>query len=362
MSRIRPAAQTLREIERLCHAGLNSQTLRLEAISRLRKAIPVDGFFWATVDPATLLFTGSVIDAIPEKATPAFLANEFLRDDVNKFVDLARAPLPVRTLFTATGRQPERSARFREILAPMGFGDELRAALRVRDMTWAVMCLHRETDSLGFAPDEVEFLRQVAPILAAGLRAALLFEATADPGPSGPGLVILSDDLTVISTTSVADVWLAELGDWPARNEPPQAVRAVAAKLRAMERSNGVEPSDPPRARVLTRAGRWLVLHGARLADPVGDGRIAIILEQANATEVAPLALQAYGLTGREAQIAELVLRGWSTAEIGQHLAISGLTVQQHLKAVFDKTGARSRRDLVAQVFAQQFLPRMASR
>src|ERR687898_1637910 len=99
MNRNAPTARTLREIERLCHAGLNSQTLRLEAISRLRKVIPVDGFFWATVDPATLLFTGSVVDAIQEKATPAFLANEFLLDDVNKFVDLARASVPVRTLF-----------------------------------------------------------------------------------------------------------------------------------------------------------------------------------------------------------------------------------------------------------------------
>jgi DNA-binding CsgD family transcriptional regulator len=152
------------------------------------------------------------------------------------------------------------------------------------------------------------------------------------------------------------------LGDWPTRSEPPQAIRAVAAKLKAMEGSDGIKPIEPPRARVLTRAGRWLVLHGARLAGTAGDGRIAIIIEQASGAEVAPLALQAYGLTGREAQVAELVLRGWSTAEIGQHLAISGLTVQQHLKAVFDKTGARSRRELVAQIFAQQYLPRMLAR
>jgi uncharacterized protein (DUF4415 family) len=52
------------------------------------------------------------------------------------------------------------------------------------------------------------------------------------------------------------------------------------------------------------------------------------------------------------------VLRGFSTAGIGAKLAISDLTVQ-HLKAVFDKVGVGSRRELVAQIFAQQYRPRL---
>jgi DNA-binding CsgD family transcriptional regulator len=74
---------------------------------------------------------------------------------------------------------------------------------------------------------------------------------------------------------------------------------------------------------------------------------------------VAPLVLQAYGLTDREAQVAQLVLRGLATGEIADRLYITALTVQQHLKAIFDKTGVHSRRELVAHVFAEQYLPRM---
>jgi DNA-binding CsgD family transcriptional regulator len=298
------------------------------------------------------------VEAIPEHATPAFLTNEFLQDDVNKFVHLARAARPVLGLYEATMGEPDRSPRFREILAPLGFGDELRAALRVGSMTWGVVCLHRELASPGFTPAEAAFLGQITPHLAEGLRTALLIDdATADQGFDGPGLVVLADDCSVASTTAAAEHWLAELDDWPPRGEPPQAVRAVAARLKIIERANGVELALLPRARAQTRSGRWLVLHAARLSGRTGDGQIAVILEPAGAAEVTPLMLQAYGLTGREAQVVQLVLRGLSTGEIADRPSIAALTVQQHLKAVFDKTGVRSRRELVAQIFAQQYLP-----
>src|SRR5918995_6935736 len=129
------ARRTEQTIIRLCEAGVDPQTLQVEVLRRLRKIIPVDAAFCATVDPATLLFTGSLSEEIPESVTPAFLANEFLQDDVTKFVHLARAPRPVQSLYTATQNNPERSSRYREILAPIGFGDELRAALRVGSVT-----------------------------------------------------------------------------------------------------------------------------------------------------------------------------------------------------------------------------------
>jgi DNA-binding CsgD family transcriptional regulator len=359
MDRDHRARRAHQDIVRLCHAGLDSRTLRVEALRRLRAVVPLDALFCATVDPATLLFTGSVVEEIPEHATHAFLANEFLDDDVNKFVHLARAVHPVQRLYEATQGAPERSPRYREILAPMGLGDELRAALRVGPVTWGVVCLHRGLRGPGFTDAEAHFLGQLVPHLAEGLRTALLIDTAAEPGPEGPGLVVLADDFSVVSTTAMAEQWLAEMGDWPRRNEPPQAIRAVAARLEASERAGESDPALLPRARVLTRAGRWLVLHAVRLASREGDRQIAVILEPAGAGAVAPLVLQAYGLTDREAQVAQLVLRGLATGEIADRLWITALTVQQHLKAIFDKTGVHSRRELVAHIFAEQYLPRM---
>jgi DNA-binding CsgD family transcriptional regulator len=351
-----------REVIRLCQAGLDARTFAVEALRRLRAAIPVDAFFWATADPATLLFTGSVVEEIPERVTPLFLNNEFLQDDVNKFVQLARRRDPVDSLYRATAGEPERSLRYRDILAPVGLGDELRAALVDSGSCWGCLCLHRERGGPEFTPDEAALLRRLTPPLARGLRTTLLLADAKDAlGPDEPGMLILADDLSVVAMTPAAERWLAEIQDWPPRNELPHAIPTLARRLRALERDGDVSTTVPPRVRIRARSGRWLTLHGSRLRGAAAENldQTAILIEPARPSQTAPLVLQAYGLTERESQVAHLVLGGLSTDEIAARLCISVLTVQQHLKAVFDKAAVRSRRELVARVFAEHYWPRI---
>jgi DNA-binding CsgD family transcriptional regulator len=354
--------RTWREIVRLCHAGLDGPTLTLAVLGHLRRVVGIDAFWCATADPATVLFTGATREEIPDEATPRFLANEFFQQDVNKFAVLASSGQPVTSLYTATGGEPGRSPRYRDILAPMGFGDELRAALTVDGACWGVMCLHRELSAPGFSPAEVDLLRRVGPHLAEGLRTALLLATpNSEADDESPGLVLLSDDLVLIAMTPAAERWLEELVDRPRAAELPQSILAVAARLQALEGAGKGGPDSVPRVRVRTPSGQWLVLHASRLAGPGGAGQIAVIVEVARPVEVAPLILAAYELTPREQSIAALVLAGRSTEQLAAELCISPLTVQQHLKAVFDKVGVRSRRDLVAQIFARHYKPRMLS-
>ncbi len=47
----------------------------------------------------------------------------------------------------------------------------------------------------------------------------------------------------------------------------------------------------------------------------------------------------------------QLVLRGGSTSELANELGLTRHTVQQHLKSMFEKTGVKSRGELVAKVY-----------
>ncbi|MBD0338828.1 MAG: helix-turn-helix transcriptional regulator [Thermoleophilia bacterium] len=100
------------------------------------------------------------------------------------------------------------------------------------------------------------------------------------------------------------------------------------------------------------------MLHGAALVTD-GARRVAVIAEPAHPARVSPLLMSAYGLTQREQEVTRLVLQGDSTTRIAERLVVSPHTVQQHVKRVFEKTGVRSRRDLVAKVFFTHYEPRL---
>ena len=101
-------------------------------------------------------------------------------------------------------------------------------------------------------------------------------------------------------------------------------------------------------------------LHAARLPGTAGDV-VAIIIEEPSPAELAPILMMAYGLTPREREIACLTCRGRSTEQMSAELHITANTVQQHLTSVFDKTGVRSRRELVFTFMQDQYMPRLAA-
>jgi DNA-binding CsgD family transcriptional regulator len=82
-----------------------------------------------------------------------------------------------------------------------------------------------------------------------------------------------------------------------------------------------------------------------------------IIIEPAGPREVTWIKATAYGLSDREKEVVELVVRGASTRQIAATLYISEYTVQDHLSNVFDKVGVRGRKALVKRLFYDNLYP-----
>ena len=177
----------------------------------LRRLFPVDAAFLATADPATLLFTDAYAEEPLDTATPLFLDNEFGSVDVNKFATLATSSRRVASLDQATRSHRLSSPRYRDIMRPLGLGDELRAALIVDQQCWGFLCLHREDHHLGFTASEAALVARISHHLAAGLRQAVLLQGPHNPDGSAPGVVLLSDDLNPVAMTAEAEHLLSLL-------------------------------------------------------------------------------------------------------------------------------------------------------
>jgi DNA-binding CsgD family transcriptional regulator len=348
---VKGSEQAIADIIRRCHAGLDAPTLLEGLLDRLKTVVPFEAGLIATTDPATLLYTSAVLaEQSHVMHMPGFLANEYLDDDVLKYSDLARGPKRVGLLNQSTRGELAASPRYRELLAPMGLGDELRAAFVAGGFCWGVSCLTRERGDIPFGDDEAAAIGRLSPHIAEGLRTALLFDEASrnEVGIDGPGVLVLAeDDLSVLATTPAAGRWLEEIaGDHePRLNGLPSCVLNVVAALRSLDSQSVV-----PRVRVRSRSGRWLALHASHLTLDSANGSIAVVIEPAQRSELAPLVLQAHGLTERESAVVRLVLVGASTKEIARALSISEHTVQDHFKSIFNKVGVGSRRDLVVRI------------
>jgi DNA-binding CsgD family transcriptional regulator len=214
--------------------------------------------------------------------------------------------------------------------------------------------LHRADESGDFTPDDARLLARLSTPIADAIRATLRVDAARRPhGDGGPGLIVLDgSDVPVWindSANALLELFPPSRG---ARESVPFAVRTLAASSRRSGRSRTLHVPTP---------SGWLLLHASLPAGRARDD-VAVVLEAARDRKALELSFETFGLTPREREVATLAVCGLSTNVISERLFLSPWTVQDHLKAIFDKTGTRSRRQLRALAFVEECLPGMLAR
>jgi hypothetical protein len=316
------------ELTRLGTRALRPEAYFDEVSARLRRAVPSHANCWHTLDPETRLLTSEapgelvrsgVYSAATAPAAGQLVVNsEYIVDDVNTFAALSRRRTTVGILSEATRGRPERSARYRDLLAPSGIPYEMRAAFVARGRPWGAVHMARTGDGPDFGAHDARVLAHVTTIIADGIRASLRHDAGRRAASDGPGLVVLGPADEVELITPPARPLLAALRSATLRetdDAPPAALLALAAFARAGDRAP-MEPVTVPSAL------GWISMH-ASLPEGVKHGRVAIVLDRAAGPRVAALRLEAHGVTPREREIAALLAHGRSNGDIATTLVLS---------------------------------------
>lgn len=354
------------DIEVLARGGLDVATFLAEVDDSLRRAVPHAGACYALVDPSTQLLTktfkyGDLAGRDDHDGEWATI--EYGDAEATSFSELAGAAMTAAGVHSVTGGDVTCSRRMRDYMVPyFDYRDELRALARAGDHVWGGVALFRGSDDSPFALDEIAFVGSLSPAIAAGIRSGVLARCAVldeGDGPPGPAVVIVDAAGAVSHMSAGAERLLDTLVADPAAAAPTGTLAALVARAR---RWAGAATAMAPRVRVRTGTGEWYVLHAAPLNGRDGShGDVVITIEPARPPDIVPLVVAAFDLTAREREVTRLVLHGVETKQIAAELHLSPYTVQDHLKAIFEKAEVRSRRELMARVFFDHYAPRIGT-
>lgn len=361
-------ARALAAVERACTEATSADALFENLSDVLHETIPHDASTLFGVDPLTMLATSpSRVENLDDTYCDTYWHLEFHEHDTGLFVDLAKGER-VTAMRLALGDSPGKSIRYRDFMAPQGYEDELRGVFQKGQSTWGMVGLYREGGT-AFDEDDVRLLEAMSAPVADALRVHVREQNPWLEQTNAPGLIVLDDDGNTISANAEAEYWLREL--WPlsmhgrdfdlsnlfARrtmcHDVPTPLFALFSRARAVAAGRDTHPT---RVRVRDRRGRWLVIHATALKGP-NDPRnnVAVVIEAAKSSEIAPIIIDAYSLTPRERDVLSAIARGGSTAEIAAQLYLSPHTVRDHIKTVFEKFGVSSRNELVARLYGEHY-------
>lgn len=311
-------------------------------IEHIRVAVDFTWYAWVLTDPRTCVGRAATVEP-PDPTTVPELVRLKYTTLAQRWTGLSTD----RVVTVAADREQPHGALWDEVLRPSGVTDALTLVLRDPYGCWGYLDLWRTSGP--FRREEIGLLTGLSPLLTRAVRRAVASTfATASPLPSQVRTdLFLDEDLVAVPTSALSRrAPVPEQGQDEVAPVPLAALHA-GAQLLAVEA--GVD-DHPPSARVHLGQGRWTTVRASRAQ----ESGIAVAVDPTEQADRAELFARANGLSRRESEVLDLLLRGGRTRDLAETMRVSQHTVQDHLKAVFTKTGTHSRLALVTRAAGRQ--------
>lgn len=320
----------------------NPKELGAEISREIGRLIPHDGYVLLGLDPLTRVGCLVVSEHAYSRAAHRRLeVNEYLGKDLHSMTSLIVGPSRVGVL--GTGAPEERhSVRLHEIMAAEGFGSEMRVVFMHAGVAWGAIALLRERGRRAFSADETATAERLSSGFALMVRQ---FHAgrRIQPVRSGlaPGVLVVDANDKVSAATPTARDWLRMLmpdGAGASDVDLFGSIWNIVLTARRGERQ--------ALTRIPVRGG-WLAVQAQQL-DGNESGSVVVTAQPASADVLVPALAAWCGITPRERQVLDQALEGLPSKQIARRLDLSQHTVNDHLKAVYRKTGVSGRDELLA--------------
>jgi DNA-binding CsgD family transcriptional regulator len=266
----------------------------------------------------------------------------------------AADPLLCHLRGSVASRALETSRYFRTFMRPHEFGDVIAMVIPIELDGPQMICIgiHRALGKPAFEAVHGAALGSIARPLKLALRGVCADAALAErravlttltERDQGPEYAVFDQHVRLLGSSRGLGALLS-----PGGAHAPEAFATVGAairELRASERAASEVALPNGRRAELAAA---VAGTGARYVLTLGNA------PRAAAPAPAPPDAELGVLTGRERDVAVWVSRGLRNVQVAAELGISVRTVENHLRAIYDKLGVRSRAELVARLLCHR--------
>lgn len=344
-------ARSLDRIGRICAAETEARTLRARVLDEIRHVLDFDAYVWLLTDPDTAVGCDPLAEVPCLAELPTLIKFKYLTE-VNRWTQLSADGATVRSLRQRMGGDLSLSMVWRQVLCRYGITDVASAVFGDRFGCWGFLDLWRGAAADPYDQGSIEYLSRLVPRVTEALRrcqaATFSQPALAHRHDVGPMALLVDDDLHVVAQTAATEEWLQVLLPRGAHEVTiPASVYNVAGQLLAQEQ--GTDP-HPAMSRVHLADGFWVTLRAARLdpAEATGSAAIAVTLEETSPLDRLEVFVRSFALSPREREVLNLLATGLDTRQLARRLFLAEHTIQDHLKSIFAKTGARNRPALLS--------------